>query len=429
MPGAQGKERGTGMDRRILHIDMDAYFAALEAQACPALKGVPLVVGALPGSRGVVASASYEARAFGIRAGMPAAFARRLCPQAQFVPCHPALYIHTSRRILHHLLQFTSAVEMFSIDEAFLDVTDLLGAAPADPSSWGKLEALARDVAGSIERAFGLTCSAGAGPNKLIAKMAAKVSKPRGVTVMGEQGFRGHFWSRPVEDLYGVGEKTASSLMIFGIETIGELAQTSGDLLHRHFGLYGDALSAMAWGRDDTPIIPFHATPPAKSLGHEHTVGEDLETPAEGLSLLLALADRVGEDLRREGYAGRRVMIKIRYSDFSSLTRQKMAPVPTQETRDIYRGARELFRANYCGGGIRLLGVTVGDLIEMEGREQLKLFPEDRRYRELLTAVDQIRELFGPRSLLPAGALPPGREEPSRGAAHVRERQSSEIEG
>jgi len=400
--------------RRILHLDMDAYFAALEAQATPCLKGLPLVVGALPGSRGVVACASYEARAFGVRAGMPVSLARRFCPGAQFVPCHPALYIHTSRRLLRHLLQLTPQVEMFSIDEAFLDVSDLLQREPCDPAAWKEVETIAREVAASIERTFALSCSVGAGPNKLIAKMAAKVKKPRGITVMGEGAFRECFWPRPVEELYGVGEKTASSLMIFGIETIGELSQTPVDFLQRRFGVYGEALHAMAWGIDDTPVRASHAAPAAKSLGHEHTLQRDLETMDEGLALLLALSDHVGEDLRREGYAGRVVAIRVRYSDFSTLTRQRTVPAPTQETRDIYRGARDLFRANYCGGGVRLLGVSVADLIEIEGREQLKLFPEDRRYRDLLQTVDRIRDDWGPQSILPAGALPRLRAEEPR---------------
>ncbi|MCK4411973.1 MAG: DNA polymerase IV [Candidatus Eisenbacteria sp.] len=391
--------------RRILHIDMDAYFAALEAQACPSLAGVPLVVGALPGSRGVVASASYEARAFGIRAGMPVAQAQRMAPQVQFVSCHPSLYIHTSRLILKHLLETTSQVEMFSIDEAYLDITDLLSRDPADPASWKQIEALAHEISGSIERRFCLTCSVGAGPNKLIAKMASKVKKPRGVTLLGNDCFRRRFWSKPVEVLYGVGKKTASSLMIFGIETIGELAEASVEFLQRHFGLYGTALHAMAWGQDESSIVPSHAAPPAKSLGHEHTLQSDLHSPAEGEALLLALADRVGEDLRCEGYAGRRVAIRVRHSDFSNLTRQRMLEGPTQETRDIYRGARDLFRANYCGDGIRLLGITVGDLIPTRGREQLKLFPEDRRYRDLLATLDRIRDQYGRCSIFPAGAL------------------------
>lgn len=398
-------------ERRILHVDMDAYFAALEVQAAPALKGRPLVVGALPGSRGVVASASYEAREFGIRAGMSIAMARRLCPRAEFVPCHPALYIHTSRRILKHLLGLTERVEMFSIDEAYLDVTDRLGCAPSDPASWKAADALAREIASGIEREFGLACSVGVGPNKLIAKMATEVRKPHGITVLGQGGFRHYFWTRPVEALYGVGEKTASSLMILGIETIGELAETPVAYLSRRFGVYGEALHAMAWGEDATPVTPSHEAPPAKSLGHEHTVERDLETLEEGLSLLLALAERVGEDLRREDYAGRRIAIKIRYSDFSSLLRQKMVPAPTQETRDIYRTAKELFLANYCGGGVRLLGITVGDLMQIDGRVQLGLFPEDRRYRELLETVDRIREVYGHASLLPAGALREERRE------------------
>jgi DNA polymerase-4 len=392
-------------ERRILHVDMDAYFAALEAQACPPLRGRPLVVGALPGGRGVVASASYEAREFGIRSGMPVATARRLCPRAEFVPCHPALYLHTSRRILRRLLRVTPRVEVFSIDEAYLDVGDLLAGAAEGPAGWKAVESLARDISSDIERAFGLGCSIGAGPNKLIAKMATDVRKPRGITLMGANAFRHHFWGKPVDALFGVGEKTASTLMILGIETIGELAEAPVADLSRRFGVYGEALHAIAWGEDPSPVVASHEVPPAKSLGHEHTVTRDLTTLDEGLALVLALAERVAEDLRREDYAGRRVALKIRYSDFSSQIRQRMLASPTHETRDIYRTAKDLFLTNYCGGGIRLLGLTVGGLAPIGGRIQLGLFPDDRRYRELLETLDRIRETYGRGSIQPAGAL------------------------
>jgi len=393
----------------ILHIDMDAYFASLEAQACPSLKGRPLAVGALPGSRGVVASASYEAREFGIRAGMPAAHARRLCPRVEFVPCHPGLYIHTSRRILRRLLGFTPKVEMSGIDEAFLDIGDLLPRGADEGIVWQEAERLAGEVSAAVLSEFGLSCSAGVGPNKAIAKMASKVRKPGGLTLLGESRFRQLFWPQPVERLYGVGAKTASALMIYGIETIGELAATRASLLSRRFGVYGEALHALAWGRDDSPVVPSHASPPAKSLGHEHTLERDLETTDDALSLILALTDRVAADMRREGYAGRCVRIKIRYSDFSALTRQRVLAHPTLETRDLYRTARDLFLDHYCGTGIRLLGVTAAQLQPAEGRVQLALFPQDRRYRELLQAVDGIRDHFGAHSLLPAGAMRPAR--------------------
>ncbi len=391
--------------RRILHLDMDAYFASLEVQACPFLRGRPVVVGALPGSRGVVASASYEARQFGIRAGMPAAQARRMCPAAEFVPCHPALYIDTSRRILKHVLAFTSNVEMFSIDEAFLDLSDRLGVEPESAVSWQAAESLAGEIAGSIERAFQLTCSIGVGPNKLVAKMAGKLHKPRGITLLGAEAFRGRFWHRPVDDLFGVGEKTSSSLMIFGIETIGDLAHTPVATLREHFGVFGEALHAMAWGEDETPVVAAHAAPAAKSMGHEHTVVSDLGSPDEGLALLLALTERVAGQLREEGYAGRCVTIKLRYSDFSTLTRQHTLPYPTQETRDVYRAAKDLFLRNYCGDGLRLIGLTMGGLIATRGRRQMGLFPEDRRYTDYLDTVDRIRREHGPQSLQPAGAI------------------------
>lgn len=392
-------------ERRILHVDMDAFFAALEIQSCPHLKGKPVVVGALPGNRGVVVSASYEAREFGVRAGMPIAQARRICSQAEFVPCHPALYIHTSRRILEHLLAITSKVEMFSIDEAFIDVTDMVSQRPWDASPWNQVEEIAFELAGSIEREFNLTCSVGAGPNKLIAKMATRQAKPAGVSVLSKEAFRRHFWNRPVDDLFGIGDKTATSLMIYGIEKIGELAETPVSFLKSRFGVYGEGLFAFAWGEDDTPVIACHETPPAKSLGHEHTLTEDVTSPEEGLALLMALTEQVAEELRQEGYTGRQVAIKIRHSDFSTQTRQRMLAVSSQETRDIYRTAKALFLDNYCGEGIRLLGVTVGGLVETGGRSQLGLFPEDRRYTQYLATVDAIRESYGHGSLQPAGAL------------------------
>ncbi len=398
------KWENNGHERRILHVDMDAYFAALEVQACPALKGKPVVVGALPGGRGVVASASYEAREYGIRAGMPIGTARKLCRDLEFVPCHPSLYIDTSRRILKQLCGITPQVEMFSIDEAFIDITDLLPGKP-DGNHWQASERIAREVAGTIESRLNLTCSVGVGPNKLLSKMASKLEKPRGISMLSREAFVRKFWHRSIEHLFGVGEKTASSLMIFGIEKIGELAETPVDFLKSRFGVYGEALHAMAWGEDESPIVASYDAPAAKSLGHEHTLQHDTSSPDEGLALLLSLTERVTSDLRSEGHAGRRVTIKMRYHDFSSLTRQRMLSYTTQETRDVYRTAKDLFLRNYCGGGIRLLGVTVGDLIPIEGRKQISLFPEDRRYTQYLETVDQIRDTFGTQSLQPIGAL------------------------
>jgi DNA polymerase-4 len=411
-------------ERKILHIDMDAYFAALEVQACPKLAGKPVIVGALPGNRGAVASASYEARQYGIRAGMPITLAKRICPQAEFVPCHPGLYIHTSRKILEHLLTYTSNVEMFSIDEAFLDVTDLAKNGGNGNDAWNRVDGIARDVAGSIDARLNLSCSVGAGPNKLIAKMASDVNKPAGITLLSKEAFRSRFWHRPVDELYGVGEKTAASLMIFGIERIDELAHTQPEFLRGRFGIFGEALHAMAWGEDETPVEPSHNAPPAKSLGHEHTLQRDVDTPDQGLSLLLALTERVTQDLRSEGYTGRCIRVRMRYSDFSTLSRQRMLAHPTQETRDVYRTAKDLFLSNYCGGGIRLLGVTVGELMQTRGRSQLALFPEDRRYTRYVNTLDRIRDSFGRGIILPAGAMREGvTASKTRGSRHAPEKE------
>jgi len=392
-------------ERRILHVDMDAYFASLEVQSCPHLKGKPVVVGALPGQRGVVVSASYEARAFGVRAAMPIPQAKRICPSAELVPCHPSLYIHTSRRILEHLLTITSKVEMFSIDEAFIDITDMVSPYPGEGASWSKVEEIAYEIAGSIERTFNLTCTVGAGPNKLIAKMASKLAKPAGVKVLSKEAFRREFWHRPLDDMFGIGEKTAASLMIYGIEKIGELAQAPQSFLRGRFGVYGEGLHTFAWGEDETPVVPCHDRSQAKSMGHEHTLQADISSIDQGLGLLLALTEKVAEDLREESLSGRRVTIKIRHSDFSTQTRQRMMSFSSQETRDIYRTAKALFLDNYCGEGIRLLGVTVGDLVQTGGMSQLALFPEDRRYTKYLKTVDEIRGTHGKTALQAAGAM------------------------
>ncbi len=392
-------------ERRILHVDMDAYFASLEVQSCPNLKGKPVVVGVLPGQRGVVVSASYEARAFGVRAGMPIPQAKRLCPSAELVPCHPSLYIHTSRRILEQLLTITSKVEMFSIDEAFIDITDMISPYPGQGTSWNKVEEIAYQIAGSLERTFNLTCSIGAGPNKLIAKMASKLAKPAGVEVLSKEAYRRRFWHRPLDDMFGLGEKTASSLMIYGIEKIGELAETPLSFLRGRFGVYGEGLHTFAWGEDETPVVACHDRQPAKSLGHEHTLSNDIKSVDQGLGLLMSLTEQVAEELRQEGLTGRRVTLKLRHSDFSTQTRQRMMSFPSQETRDIYRTVKALFLDNYCGEGIRLLGVTVGGLVATGGRSQLALFPEDRRYTRYLETEDEIRDNYGKKALHSAGAM------------------------
>ncbi|MBD3337090.1 MAG: DNA polymerase IV, partial [Candidatus Eisenbacteria bacterium] len=336
-------------ERTILHLDMDAYFAEIEVLANPRLRGRPLVVGGRPGDRGVVSTASYEARAFGVRSGMPLTKARSLCPQAVFIPCDPSKYAFFTSRILKCLLQVTPRTEMWSIDEAFLDLSDKIPwradrfLIPQD-SDGGRicrggppLWRAARAIQAGLHRRFRLSCSLGGGPNKLVAKMATGLQKPNGVTLLSRSAYCQTFWPRPIEDLWGVGERSGAFLRRLGIKTIGELACADPRALSRVMGIVAEALVGAARGEDASPVVPYGEGPAAKSLGHEHTVSRDVTSPEQGLRLILALTDKVARDLREERYVGRRVVIKMRTASFRTLTRQRSFTTPTNETRILYR--------------------------------------------------------------------------------------------
>jgi DNA polymerase-4 len=382
----------------ILLVDMDAFFASVEQAHHPPLRGVPVVVCGDPDRRGVVTAASYEARPFGVRAGMPLQEARRLCPHAHYVEGHPDKYVETSLALLDLYLEHTPDVEPFSVDEAFLGLS-------GSRDSLAEGERLARELQRAIDARFGLPASVGVGTNKLVAKMASGVSKPRGLTVLDQERFRAHFGPRDVQELWGVGPRLAERLRSLGISTVGELARAPLPTLRGAFGVVGEHLREAAAGIDATPLVPYHAGADPRSMGHEVTLPEDCAAAAVLEGTLLRLADQVARRLRGGGFAGRTVALKLRDHRFHTVIRQRVLARPTDEGARIFEVARALLAANWRGGPVRLLGVSVSSLVPGRGAVQAELFETDARDRRLVEAIDRVRDRLGEAAVVPAGTL------------------------
>lgn len=397
--------------RVVLHLDMDAFFASVEEKLNPRLRGKPLCVGGELERRGVVSSANYAARPFGIRAGMPIAEARRLCPHAVFVEGNPQKYVHVSLQVLETLKSFTPAVEPFSIDEAFLDLTQIpyAGKPSAEEQDPAMILDSAIPVANAIQRAVvrrvGLTATIGVAPNKYVAKMASGVRKPRGLTVLTIERYREHFWPRGVEELWGIGDKTRGALGKLGIRTIAQLAHFPRELLTYHFGLNGERMQEAALGQDENPVVPYYEGVPVKSMGHEVTLPEDVSERDALQAQLLRLSDMVGRRLRQDGYLGRIVAVKIRDAKFRTTIRQRALPSVVDDEHSIYKIALALLGEHWDGRPLRLIGVSVSGLVSAEGLYQHRLFDQEEHRRKMLEAVDSLRDRFGDHALLKAGVL------------------------
>jgi DNA polymerase-4 len=383
--------------RIILHVDMDAFFAQAEVLAAPSLRGKPLIIGGRPGKRGVVATASYEARPFGIRSGMSLTEAARRCPNAVFLPCHPNRYFDLSARILNRLLRHTPLVEMASIDEAYLDATHQVAALSEG-------ERLAHTIQQDLQRSLSLTCSVGIGPSKLIAKMAAGMRKPAGRTMLEQQDFLDHFSSKPVTTLYGVGRATAEALSRCGIATVEDLGKAPDHVLRNLLGIWGPVLGAAARGEDASPVIPHHARPDPKSLGHEYTLPVDESDPQILRRWLLGICEEVGSDLREEDRVGETIHLKVRWTDFSLCSRQQRLAEPTSSTRRIYRVAKFLLNRLGNRRAVRLLGVSVSGLKPCTGGSIADLF-DDPKLDAFDRAADRIRQRYGRRIIRRAALL------------------------
>lgn len=385
----------------ILLVDMDAFFASVEQLHHPHLRGKPVIVCGDPTRRGVVTAASYEARPFGVRAGMPTAEAKRLCPHAEFVEGSPRKYVEKSLELLEMFLTYTPDVEPFSVDEAFLDLSKL-GERGATRDA---AVAMARTIQQRIADEHGLGASIGIGPNKLIAKMASGVNKPRGLTVLDEEEFRQLFWPQDVQELWGVGPKMSEHLKRLGIRTVGDLGRAGEPMLEQSFGAVGVHLKHAAWGRDQTPVVPYHEGVDPKSMGHEVTLPEDSREEAFLEGTLLRLADQVARRLRGEGFVARTVTLKLRDFRFRTITRQKALTLGVDDHLAIFEVAKVLWRANWKGEPLRLLGVSASALEHKGEGEQGELFAQDDRKKTLQEALDKVRDKLGEASVVPAGSL------------------------
>jgi len=385
----------------FLHVDMDAFYASVEVLKDPSLRGKPVVVGGA-GARGVVMSASYESRRFGVRSAMPSARARRLCPEAVFVRPDFSAYRAYATRLREILLSFTPLVEPLSLDEAFLDVG---GASRL----FGEPAEIAGKVRERVREETDLVCSVGVAPNKFLAKMASTRAKPDGVIVVPRDGVEAFLYPLPVDALWGVGEKTDEVLRRLGVRTVGELAGTSPRVLERVLGeQQGRHLAALARGEDDRSVIPYE---PPKQVSHEETFERDLDAEGDIRRELLRLSFRVAARLRKEGFRGRTVTLKARLASFTTLTRSRTLPDPTDVGNDLYRVVAELFEALPSGGRsgrfrIRLLGVAASGL-RPSGADQLALVRAGR-WEDAERALDRIERRFGAGAAFPASLLDRG---------------------
>jgi DNA polymerase-4 len=375
-------------NRTILHVDLDAFFAAVEQRDRPELRGKPVIVGGGgPNDRGVVSTASYEARVFGVLSAMSLREAGRRCPNGIFLPVDGAKYQAASKDVLAVLRRFTPLVEPISIDEAFLDVT-------GSRVLFGDGKAIGRRIKDEVKGSVDLTISVGVATTKLVAKIASDLGKPDGLVVV-EPGDEATFLA-PLEirRLWGVGEKSAAALREYGVRTIGDLADLPEDLLVRRFGKHGGALAHRARGIDDDPVGGREA---AKSIGHEHTFDVDTSDREVIERTLLGMSEGVAGRLRDSGVKATTITVKIRDTTFRTITRQRTLPDATDLTEPIFRTALELARPEVRGLRIRLLGVTASGLGE---REQLSLFAaDDPRRRKVTEAADAVRHRFGERAI------------------------------
>jgi DNA polymerase IV len=379
----------------ILHVDMDAFYASVEIRDRPELAGQPVIVGATA-SRGVVLSATYPARAFGVRSAMPVTRARRLCPQAIFIPPRHSVYAAVSREVMEVFRSVTPEVEPLALDEAFLDVSGAIRRL-GRPARIGEL------IRATIAEQQGITCSVGVASCKFVAKLASTRSKPDGLLVVPADGVLGFLHPLPVAALWGVGEQTGQALARLGLRTVGDIAQIPVATLQRELGQAAGAhLAALAWGRDERPVV---SRAPEKSIGAEETFPADVDDPEVIRRELLRLSGRTARGLRSANALARTVVIKLRLANFTTITRSRTLPEPTDVARTIYETACALYAAAGLDSRarLRLVGVRANGLVPAsQAATQLALGERVAGWRDAERALDQITGRFGADSVRPA---------------------------
>jgi DNA polymerase-4 len=384
----------------ILHVDMDAFYASVEVVKDPSLKGKPLIVGG-QGGRGVVTSASYEARVFGVRSAMPMMRARRLCPQAICLPNDFSAYLDFSKQIREVFLSFTPLVEPLSLDEAFLDVSGSV-------RIFGPPVEIGRQIRAAVA-GLGLACTVGVAPNKFLAKLASAAAKPDGLLVVPASDVASFLNPLPVRALWGVGEKTAETLERLGLKTVAELAQMPRRTLERAVGeAAGAHLHQLAHGIDDRDVTPEEVT---KSVGSEETFPYDLDDKDAIRREILRLSDRTATRLRAKDLSGRTITLKVRWSNFKTISRSKTLDHEADTAAEVYEVAKALFdKLDPDRPRIRLLGVAVTGLRLGASSRQLELTASggrslDEAWDDATRAIDDIRDRFGQGAVGPASLL------------------------
>jgi DNA polymerase-4 len=387
--------------RTIFHVDMDAFFVSVEELFDPSLKGKPVVVGGQRNDRGVVSAASYAARKFGVHSAMPLRTAAKLCPQAIFVNGHPERYRECSEKVFHVLTAFSPQVEMASIDEAYLDMT-------GTTRLHGPPLKAAHKLHQRMKEETLLNCSVGIGSSRLIAKVSSAQAKPNGVLCIVPGQEAKFLAPLDVREIPGVGKVMESHLHALGIRKVGDLARLEDSELEKRFGKWGLALAGKARGEDAggwfDAEVGEHAE--AKSISHEHTYNEDTADARQLEATLMRLSELVGRRLREAGLNARTIQLKLRYKDFTTITRARSRPQPTQLDNEIFEEIRGLFRKNWKQGTqVRLVGVQTSSFETQSEQMNLLESGEQRRWKSALAAVDHLRDRFGEASVSLASGM------------------------
>ena len=397
----------------VLHVDMDAFYASASLLSRPELVGTPVIIGG-GGNRGVVLSATYEARRFGVASAMPMSRARRLCPQATVIAPDHHLYSQISAAVMATFDTITPMVEPLSLDEAFLDVAGSVRRL-GNPARIGQL------IRDTIHDEQGITCSVGVAPTKFVAKLASGLAKPDGLVVVPRDEVVTFVQQLPVGALWGVGDKTEETLLRLGLRTVADIAHTPLDTLRRALGdSAGPHLHDLAWGRDPRGVEPVRRE---RSIGSDETFEFDVDDPAYIHRQLLKLSDRTAARVRAAGMLGRTVTIRVRFADFTTITRSRTLRDPTDVSREIYETARSLYDAlGLQRARIRLVGVRMEGLVEGSGAPIQGLLDEpEQGWREADRAVDRASARFGAGSVRPASLISDAerrRRDPGRGDGH-----------
>ncbi|MEM7626244.1 MAG: DNA polymerase IV [Planctomycetota bacterium] len=381
------------MRRTIFHIDMDQFFAAIAVLDDPSLRGKPVLVGG-DGNRGVVSTASYEARKFGCHSALPRAIAKRRCPQAIVARVPGARIRELSQKMFAVLDDFSPLVQPLSVDEAFLDMT-------GTGRLMGPPEAVAGELKDKIREATGgLIASVGVAPNKYLAKLASDLEKPDGLTVVPDDsaGIEAVLSPLPISKVWGIGPASQKKFEQHGIKTVGDLRRLTEDQLRQTFGDHAQRYFRLSRGLDDRPVVPDRT---AKSIGHEQTFGENLTDPADVHAVMLDQSEQVGYRLRKHGFRARGLTVKIRFGDFQTITRSTTFDAPTDLTQTIYQEAKALFDAwaEQSFRSVRLVGVSASPLTRDPGQRTLFADPRSAKQKQLDATMDQITTRFGKRTV------------------------------